>query len=116
MDNYYDGEHVMNSNTESNLHHAKGSTFKAACVSACRKVLAQMNRAREMALAEFRDSFQLPEHLLKLALNEAEALAWETAYPHLVFPSLATEKAQALLTWQGNQRTISRGRALAAAA
>ena len=104
----------MNSNTESNLPNTKSSTLKQTCVSACRKILAQMNRAKKSVLAEFRDRFQIPEHLLTLALNEAEALAWETAYPHLVFLDLAAEKAQALLTWQGNQRSIGRGAHLAA--
>jgi hypothetical protein len=114
MDNYYDGEHVMNSNTELNLHTGKVANLKNACLSACRKVVAQMSRAKESVLAEFRDRFQVPEHLVRLALNEAEALAWQTAYPHLVFPNLATEKAQALVNWQGHQRAVSRGRLLAA--
>ena len=35
----------------------------------------------------------LGEHgdVLRSALNEAEAIAWQTPYPHLVFPVLAQE-------------------------
>lgn len=34
--------------------------------------------------------------LVRLALNEAEALAWETGFPHLIFPTLAMEKVRCL--------------------
>jgi len=44
--------------------------------------------------------------MLRLALNEAEALAWQTDYPHLVFPTLAMEKAQGLAAWNQRQRAI----------
>jgi len=47
-----------------------------------------------------------PNKLLHLALNEAEALAWQTEYPHLVFPTLALEKAQAVANWLTRQRSM----------
>ena len=31
--------------------------------------------------------------ILHLALNEAEALAWQNGFPELIFPTLALEKA-----------------------
>jgi hypothetical protein len=43
--------------------------------------------------------FALPERLFRVALNEAEALAWETEYPQLVFPALAREKIEAISSW-----------------
>lgn len=46
--------------------------------------------------------------LLHLALNEAEALAWQTQFPELVFPTLAEEKARELLQWNERQRHIRR--------
>ena len=46
--------------------------------------------------------------LLRSALNEAEALAWQTAYPHLFFPVLAQEKASAVTTWAARQRRVQR--------
>jgi hypothetical protein len=46
--------------------------------------------------------------LLKSALNEAEALAWQTPFPHLVFPLLAQEKAFAVNYWAARQRNVTR--------
>jgi hypothetical protein len=39
-------------------------------------------------------------------VNEAEALAWQTPYPHLLFPSLAAEKVQAVAAWQTRQQSV----------
>jgi hypothetical protein len=47
--------------------------------------------------------------ILRLALNEAEALAWQTDHPHLFFPALAAEKAQAALVWHRRQRKLRSG-------
>ena len=49
---------------------------------------------------------QQQPRLLRLALNEAESVAWETGVPHLVFPTLALEKARDLAQWHASQRTI----------
>ena len=65
-------------------------------VVSCRKLVAQIAQTKQAVLNEFRQTFQTNEHLLRLALNEAEAAAWQTGVPHLVFPMLATEKAQAV--------------------
>ncbi len=46
------------------------------------------------------------EKLLKSAMNEAEALAWQTPYPHLFFPVLAEEKAAAVQRWAAHQREV----------
>jgi hypothetical protein len=46
--------------------------------------------------------------LFQLALNEAEALAWDTGFPHLVFPALAMEKVQAVCAWYKRQTRIRR--------
>jgi hypothetical protein len=44
--------------------------------------------------------------LLRLALDEAEALAWQTGFPHLWFPVLAKEKAEAIARWDWRQNRI----------
>jgi hypothetical protein len=44
--------------------------------------------------------------MFRLALNEAEALAWQTGYPHLLFPALATEKIQAATEWSARQKLL----------
>lgn len=48
--------------------------------------------------------------VLRLALNEAEALAWQTEFPHLFFPALASEKANTALAWHERQQLVRRGR------
>ena len=44
--------------------------------------------------------------ILRSALNEAEALAWQTPYPHLFFPLLAEEKAISARRWAARQEMI----------
>jgi len=80
--------------------------FAATCLATCRNLIAQLEKTKAAIVAEFREAFGAPEPLLHLALNEAEALAWQTEYPYLVFPALATEKAQAVANWQARQRSI----------
>ena len=79
------------------------SQTAVAFTKACRKLTAHISKTKEKLLTEFKGTFQAHEHLLRLALNEAEALAWQTGYPQLVFADLAIEKAQALADWQQKQ-------------
>src|SRR5437773_8166083 len=83
------------------------SSSTNVCLVSCRKVLAQIEKTKSAILAEFRGILQAQEQFLRLALNEAEALAWETEYPHLVFPILATEKARAVVEWHTRQRSLN---------
>src|SRR6267142_3597661 len=76
------------------------------CLTSCRKLVAQIENTKDGILAQFREKVEAHEHLLRLALNEAEAIAWETEFPHLVFPMLATEKAQAVAAWDARQQSI----------
>ena len=81
------------------------------CLASCKKLGAQIQKTKNAILKEFVDAFKTQEHLLRLALNEAEALAWQTGFPQLVFPTLATEKAQAALAWSVRQRSMNRSAA-----
>jgi hypothetical protein len=84
------------------------SAFKNVCVASCRNILVQIAAAKE---AIFTDSFKelgAHEHLLRLALNEAEAVSWETKYPQLIFPGLATEKVQSVMAWAAQQQLVLR--------
>src|SRR4051794_35434039 len=96
----------MKTNTELNNLPLSKSTFSKACISSCKKVLAQIAHAKGKLLSEFKETFHAQEHLLQLALNEAEALAWQSGFPQLVFADLAMEKAQAIATWQSKQRLM----------
>jgi hypothetical protein len=96
----------MNTNIEISRFEGARQRVGKACLSSCRKLVAQMRRAKDAIRAEFNGTFQAQEHLLRLALNEAEALAWQTDFPQLVFPDLAMEKAQEVAAWQAKQRQL----------
>ena len=91
---------------ESNTNPSSKSNFATACLATCQKVLAQFENSRQAIVAEFNAKFGAPEQLLRLAVNEAEALAWQTEYPHLFFPALAVEKAQTAVSWHERQRAF----------
>jgi hypothetical protein len=100
---------VKHNNANRNGENAgNGTTFTRACLTSCKKVLAQIAGAREAIFEESRRALGAPERLLRLALNEAEAAAWQTLYPHLVFPTLATEKIQAIAAWNARQQLVRR--------
>jgi hypothetical protein len=87
------------------------NTVKAAanaCVNSYQKLAARIERIKEQLLAEARDTMKVQEQLLRLAVNEAEALASQTLYPHLVFPVLALEKVQAVAAWEKRQGQLGR--------
>jgi hypothetical protein len=83
-------------------------TLTEVCRASCKKIWAQIEALKSGLVAEFKGAFGIQEHLLELALNEAEALAWETEYPHLLFPTLAVEKAQSVASWAARQQAIQR--------
>ena len=79
---------------------------RAFCVASYRRLCDQIQQIKSKILAEFHKKIGANERLLQLALNEAEALAWQTNYPQLVFPELAHEKAQAAANWVIRQATV----------
>ena len=72
----------------------------------CRKALALVEQFKTAILAEHHDRQDDSKHLVQLALNEAAALASQTDFPHLFFPSLAAEKVQAIGNWKARQRLL----------
>src|SRR6266566_1165767 len=71
-----------------------------------RNTLEAITKVRVLVEREFSTLRQREPRLLRQALNEAEAIAWQTGFPQLVFPSLALEKARAVATWESRQRTM----------
>jgi len=86
------------------------------CFASCQKLAVRIEQAKGRLLAEFRDTFPAHEKLFRLALGEAEALAWQTEHPQLFFPTLAMEKVQAVAAWQARQNDLRRKGARFAAA
>jgi hypothetical protein len=77
----------------------------------CDAVRHLIARAKEAVLRDFAHLAEEHARVLRLALNEAEALAWQTNFPHLFFPALAAEKAQAAVKWHQRQRAVRRAAA-----
>lgn len=98
----------LNQTNENRKNSTMVTNFKNACVASCQKILGRVAKARETIFAESRAALATQERLLQLALNEAEAVAWQTGYPHLVFPTLAMEKVQAVAAWDTTQRSVRR--------
>jgi hypothetical protein len=77
----------------------------------------QIESVKRRVFNEFQGVLSANEQLLRLALFEADVLARQTGIPELVFPLLATEKAQSAARWQFRQKYLLRnspGYALAA--
>jgi len=80
--------------------------FGGRCIASCRKLLTQIEDVKAQVVAEFRDRLDDHQHVLELALNEADALAWQTGFPQLLFPTLAVEKAYAVTDWHLHQQSL----------
>src|SRR5690348_5731079 len=81
-------------------------TAANACIASCQKLPTQIEQLKRYFVAEFQEALDVPEKLFRLVLNEAEAVAWQTGYPQLVFPALATEKIQAAAGWNARQKFL----------
>jgi hypothetical protein len=73
-----------------------------------RELTVQMTNIKNGLVREFGTAIGGHNALLRSALNEAEALAYQTAYPHLLFPVLAEEKASQINHWAARQRRVQR--------
>lgn len=63
---------------------------------------------KQLVLHEYGDKAGGHSHILRLALNEAEAVAWQSGFPQLFFPVLAAEKAKAAVSWHRRQHALRR--------
>jgi hypothetical protein len=101
---------IMNMNTQniSELNQNAQPNFSDRCMASCKKILAQLDNVKAQVVAEFRDRLEDHQHVLELAVNEAEALAWQAGFPQLLFPMLATEKASAVTGWHLQQQSLRR--------
>jgi ubiquinone biosynthesis protein COQ9 len=90
-------------------------TIARRCVQSCQKLLAGIEHAKRRITEELRETLATQNHSFQLALKEAEALAFQTAYPHLLFPTLAVEKIQAVSAWQHRQQQLQRQHEILAA-
>jgi len=90
-------------------------TFANRCLETYKAWLTEIEQAKDMIVKEFNETLDAHGNLFRLALNEAEALAAQTEYPHLVYPALAVERVQAVAAWRRRQAAIRQRPLLAAA-
>jgi hypothetical protein len=105
----------MNTNHVQEVVHVQ-PTIADHCVQSCKKLLAGIEQTKKRITSEFQATLDSHAQIFQLALKEAEALAFQTEYPQLLFPSLALEKIQALSAWQARQLSLRQRRAVFAAA
>lgn len=80
--------------------------LQVLCGQCYHSILRRLDAIRAGIERKFGRNTRGYERLLKSAMNEAEALAWQTPYPHLFFPELAREKAVAVQQWAAHQRAV----------
>src|SRR3954453_12052878 len=83
-------------------------SFSAPAAHLCSKSLTKLQGARRAILNEFRQGIASEDRMMQLALTEAEALARQTGFPNLVFPTLAREKVESVAAWNRRQRALRR--------
>ena len=98
----------MNAHDNQEHYCNKNHTLAGAAMASCQKMIAQIEQVKNRLVEEFGAQLAGHESMLKLVLNEAEALAWQTSCPQLVFATLATEKAQAVATWEKRRQSFYR--------
>jgi hypothetical protein len=67
-----------------------------------------INQVKAEVYAKYLKLMGANEHLLRLALFEADSLAQQTGFAQLFFPQLAVEKAQNAVRWQSRQQLLLR--------
>ena len=87
---------------------APTKSISVAALSSSPALRGQVAQIKQTMVRQFGSALSGHGQLLKTALNEAEAVAWQTPYPHLVFPMLAEEKALAVNRWAARQRSVQR--------
>jgi hypothetical protein len=89
-----------------NANQTEACHTATACLD--KNVSSQLDQVKHEVFAEYQHALGANEQLLRLAIIEAETLARQTEYPHLVFPLLASEKAHNAARWQFHQKYLLR--------
>ena len=82
--------------------------LQGKCATAHQNVTERLDAVKREVFSEFQSALGANDQLLRLALIEADALAHQTDYPHLLFPALAAEKARNAARWQFHQQFLLR--------
>jgi hypothetical protein len=82
-------------------------------VASGQNLVLNIERAGQNLATRFNDQVELPQRLFQLALNEAAAIASETEYPQLFFPTLAEERIAAISAGYSHGGTLHSDYAIA---
>lgn len=99
----------MNAIWKSAKTQVKGAKLEARgalCRRSCDKGLQQIRDIKASLLSRYGAALDSQKQILHWALSEAEAVAWQTPYPHLLFPVLAEEKVRAAQRWVARQELV----------
>lgn len=88
------------------MREIKIAIMKARYLNPNPAAVSALAEVRRQIESEFSQLESEQPRMLRLALNEAEAVAEETGFPELLFPALAAEKAQAVASWLQKQKCI----------
>ena len=92
-----------------NANNENQDSFPIVCFNSCRRFLDQLAEVKQTLISKYGNALKGQEEVLRSALNEAEAIAWQTPYPHLFFPTLAEEKAISVRRWAVRQEMVRQG-------
>jgi hypothetical protein len=110
----------MNTSRHTNLMRERipGRAVVGAPPHGCHDIAARSNQLKRRLTTRlaFEAGENMPQHVVKQAATDAEALAWSTPYPLLFLPALLEEKLAGARLWLGHQQEIlERQKALAEA-
>jgi len=88
---------------------ARGKPSRAQPAHFHKKLAAKLNEYKVSLLEELSSESETFHQLARLAVNEAESLAWSTPYAHLFFPALVEEKIQYARQWTSRQCRVGNG-------
>ena len=98
----------MNTTIENKNSIISKEAHAALSEAVANRVANQINSVKREVYTEFQGAAGANDQLLRLAIIEADALASQTEFPYLVFPLLASEKAENAVRWQFHQRYLLR--------
>lgn len=80
----------------------------------CQTITAKLNEYKLGLLEQFINESEAFLRIARLAVNEAESLAWSTPYAHWLLPALAEEKILHARQWASRQHRVGNGLAAVA--
>jgi len=90
-------------------HPARSKSGRAQPAHFHQKLAARLNKYKVGLLEELSNESETFLHFARLAVNEAESLAWSTPYAHLFLPALVEEKIQYARQWASRQDRVGNG-------